>query len=133
MVPFIYFFTCFTVYVLKGHYDSVTFFVIQFLSAFRKFACMNFFKVIILSYFCIYSPRKYLHGSKDETFQQGIHELTGMQQLADQVIRYDLDDIDVCWLNLINDKREETSEILIDEWVMEQVIEAFEAQVSKTY
>lgn len=73
-------------------------------------------------------PRKYLHGSKDETFQQGIHELTGMQQLADQVIRYDLDDIDVCWLNLVNDKREETSEILIDEWVMEQVIEAFEAQ-----
>lgn len=73
-------------------------------------------------------PRKYLHGSKDETFQQGIHELTGMQQLADQVIRYDLDDIDVCWLNLANEKREETSEILIDEWVMEQVIEAFEAQ-----
>lgn len=56
-----------------------------------------------------------------------------MQQLADQVIRYDLDDIDVCWLNLVNEKREETSEILIDEWVMEQVIEAFEAQVSKTY
>lgn len=89
--------------------------------------------MIILSYFYIYRPRKYLHGSKDETYQQGIHELTGMQQLADQVIRYDLDDIDVCWLNLANDKREETSEILIDEWVMEQVIESFEAQVSWAY
>ncbi|XP_062584278.1 uncharacterized protein LOC134246031 [Saccostrea cucullata] len=73
-------------------------------------------------------PRKYLHGMKDETFQQGIHELTGMQQLADQVIRYDLDDLDVCWLNLANEVREETSEILIDEWVMEQVIEALETQ-----
>lgn len=89
--------------------------------------------MIILSYFYIYRPRKYLHGSKDETYQQGINELTGMQQLADQVIRYDLDDIDVCWLNLANDKREETSEILIDEWVMEQVIESFEAQVSWAY
>lgn len=53
-----------------------------------------------------------------------------MQQLADLVIRYDLDDIDVCWLNMANEKREETSEILIDEWVMEQVIEALESQVT---
>lgn len=53
-----------------------------------------------------------------------------MQQLADLVIRYDLDDIDDCWLNMANEKREETSEILIDEWVMEQVIEALESQVT---
>lgn len=57
--------------------------------------------------------------------------MTGMQQLADQVIRYDLDDLDVCWLNRANELREETSEILIDEWVMEQVIEAFESQVKR--
>lgn len=57
--------------------------------------------------------------------------MTGMQQLADQVIRYDLDDLDVCWLNQANELREETSEILIDEWVMEQVVEAFESQVKR--
>ena len=89
---------------------------------------MSQYKMCTSVYF--YRPRKNLHGSKDETYQQGIHELTGMQQLADLVIRYDLDDIDVCWLNMANEKREETSEILIDEWVMEQVIEALESQVT---
>ena len=76
-----------------------------------------------------YSPRKFLHSVKDETFQQGNHELTGMQQLSEQVVRYDLDDMDVCWLRRANEEREATGEILIDEWVMETVIEGLEAQV----
>lgn len=48
---------------------------------------------------------------KDEIYKQGEHELTGMQQLAEQVVRYDLDDLDVCWLERMNDKRMELGKI----------------------
>lgn len=51
--------------------------------------------------------RKFLHDQKDEIYQQGIHEFTGMNQLAEQVVRYDLDDMDVCWLQRMNEEREE--------------------------
>lgn len=44
---------------------------------------------------------------KDETYQLGQHELTGMSQLAEQVVRYDLDDLDVSWLKQLNEQREE--------------------------
>ena len=59
--------------------------------------------------FCFYiaSPKKLLHSTKDETYRQGCHELTGMSQLAEQVVRYDLDDLDVCWLQRVNEEREE--------------------------
>ena len=30
-----------------------------------------------------------------------------MSQLAEQVVRYDLDDLDVCWLQRVNEEREE--------------------------
>ena len=50
-------------------------------------------------------PRKFLHNAQDENYKQGIHELTLMQQLADQVVRYDLDEVDSCWLQRINDER----------------------------
>lgn len=53
----------------------------------------------------IFRPRKLLHSVKDETFKQGDHELTGMQQLSEQIVRYDLDDLDVCWLQSINKER----------------------------
>lgn len=53
------------------------------------------------------NSRKLLHAAADETYRQGMHELTGMQQLAEQVVRYDLDDIDVCWLTQVNEEREE--------------------------
>ena len=48
-----------------------------------------------------------MHSNKDETYRQGCHELTGMSQLAEQVVRYDLDDLDVCWLQRVNEEREE--------------------------
>ncbi|XP_071086875.1 protein Jade-3-like [Haliotis cracherodii] len=73
-------------------------------------------------------PRKYLHATQDETFRQGIHELTGMQQLSEQVVRYDLDDLDVSWLELANEEREEMGLLPVHEWTMERVIEAFESQ-----
>lgn len=73
-------------------------------------------------------PRKFLHGMKDEIYKQGDHELTGMQQLAEQVVRYDLDDLDVCWLERINDSRMELGQEVIHEWTMERVIEGLEFQ-----
>lgn len=73
-------------------------------------------------------PKKYLHAMKDETYQLGMHELTGMSQLAEQVVRYDLDDLDVSWLKQLNEQREEVGEVPIVEWTMERVIEALEAQ-----
>ena len=36
-----------------------------------------------------------------------MHELTGMSQMAEQVVRYDLDDLDVAWLRQLNEQREE--------------------------
>ncbi|XP_060564913.1 LOW QUALITY PROTEIN: protein Jade-3-like [Ruditapes philippinarum] len=73
-------------------------------------------------------PKKFLHAQKDETYQLGQHELTGMSQLSEQVVRYDLDDLDVSWLKQLNVQREEVGEIQIVEWTMERVIEALEAQ-----
>lgn len=73
-------------------------------------------------------PKKMLHSCKDETFRQGCHELTGMSQLAEQVVRYDLDDLDVSWLQRVNEEREEIGEILIYEWTVERVIEALETK-----
>ncbi|KAL3880908.1 hypothetical protein ACJMK2_033112 [Sinanodonta woodiana] len=77
-------------------------------------------------------PKKYLHDARDETYKQGIHELTGMQQLAEQVVRYDLDDLDVCWLQKVNEEREEMGEVLIHEWTMERLIETFENDCHET-
>ncbi|KAK3577242.1 hypothetical protein CHS0354_030523 [Potamilus streckersoni] len=77
-------------------------------------------------------PKKYLHDTRDETYKQGIHELTGMQQLAEQVVRYDLDDLDVCWLQKVNEEREEMGEVLIHEWTMERLIETFENDCHET-
>lgn len=73
-------------------------------------------------------PKKFLHGQKDETYQLGQHELTGMAQLAEQVVRYDLDDLDVCWLQELNSQREEVGELPIYEWTMERVVETLEAR-----
>nr|KAG5701801.1 hypothetical protein BaRGS_000791 [Batillaria attramentaria] len=74
------------------------------------------------------SPHKLLHERADETYKKGMHELTGMQQLAEQLVRYDLDDLDVCWLEEVNLSRLELGLIQINEWNMERVMEALEYQ-----
>ena len=48
-----------------------------------------------------------LHERVDSVYKKGHHELTGMQQLAEQLVRYDLDDLDVCWLEEVNFSRRE--------------------------
>ncbi|RUS88301.1 hypothetical protein EGW08_003939 [Elysia chlorotica] len=73
-------------------------------------------------------PRKMLHECSDETFEPGKHELTRMQEIAEQIVRYDLDDQDVRWLELVNEEREEMGLQLINEWNLERMIEELENQ-----
>ncbi|XP_012943528.1 PHD finger protein rhinoceros [Aplysia californica] len=73
-------------------------------------------------------PRKYLHEKSDETYVSVLHELTGMQEVAEHIVRYDLDDQDVTWLQLVNEDREEMGLQLINEWNLERMIEELENQ-----
>ena len=47
--------------------------------------------------------RKLLHAAADARYRQGMHALHETHALADQVCRYDLDDVDVAWLDGYND------------------------------
>jgi len=44
---------------------------------------------------------------QDETYRQGLHELHETQRMADEMCRYDLDDLDSAWLANYNDLRQE--------------------------
>lgn len=55
-------------------------------------------------------PKKYLHAAQDETYKQGVHEMHGMQALADEVCRYDLDGLDMVWLTRYNELRSQWGE-----------------------
>lgn len=74
-------------------------------------------------------PKKLLHSAKDEQFEQALHELHEQQKLAEQVCRYDLDDMDVLWLDSFNDLLESWGQEPITEYTMEKCIEEIEAQV----
>ena len=50
-------------------------------------------------------PRKMLYACKDENYEADIHELHETHKLAEQVCRYDLDNVDVAWLNRLNELR----------------------------
>ena len=54
-----------------------------------------------------------MHECSDEIFEPGKHELTGMQEIADQIVRYDLDDQDVQWLELVNQEREDMGQLAL--------------------
>ncbi|GFS04044.1 protein Jade-3 [Elysia marginata] len=73
-------------------------------------------------------PRKLMHECSDEIFEPTKHELTGMQEMAEQIVRYDLDDQDVRWLELVNEDREEMGLQLINEWNLERMVEELENQ-----
>ncbi|XP_074649831.1 protein Jade-3-like [Tubulanus polymorphus] len=92
------------------------------------------FRKIDDKYTCITSgdfklpQRKLLHATHDDDYKQGNHELTGMHQLSEQVVRYDLDDLDVLWLQRVNEDRVELGFTEIHEWIMEKTLEEFENQ-----
>jgi len=51
--------------------------------------------------------KKLLHAVQDETYRQGLHELHETQKMADEVCRYDLDELDSAWLAGYNETRKE--------------------------
>ncbi|XP_034557846.1 protein Jade-3 [Notolabrus celidotus] len=69
--------------------------------------------------------RKYIQCSGQETTDPGY---VNIKELAEAMCRYDLDEMDLYWLNTINRERQLTGEELIDELTMERTMEALESQ-----
>nr|XP_013807174.1 PREDICTED: protein Jade-1 isoform X3 [Apteryx mantelli mantelli] len=68
-------------------------------------------------------PRKYIVSSGLEPPELGYVDI---RTLADSVCRYDLNDVDVAWLQLANEEFKEMGMPELDEYTMERVIEEFE-------
>ncbi|OCT99808.1 protein Jade-1-like [Xenopus laevis] len=68
-------------------------------------------------------PRKYIRSSGSEPPELGYVDI---QTLADAVCRYDLNEMDVAWLELINEEFKEMGMQQLDEYTMERVLEEFE-------
>uniref|UniRef100_UPI00398E66CC protein Jade-1-like isoform X2 n=1 Tax=Pristiophorus japonicus TaxID=55135 RepID=UPI00398E66CC len=68
-------------------------------------------------------PRKYIHSSGSEPPELGYVDI---RTLADSVCRYDLDDMDVAWLDLLNEEFKGMGMTELDEFTMERVMEELE-------
>uniref|UniRef100_A0A8C5M7F2 Protein Jade-1 n=1 Tax=Leptobrachium leishanense TaxID=445787 RepID=A0A8C5M7F2_9ANUR len=68
-------------------------------------------------------PRKYIHSSGSEPPELGYVDI---RTLADGVCRYDLNETDVAWLELINEEFKEMGMASLDEYIMERIMEEFE-------
>lgn len=68
-------------------------------------------------------PRKYIHCSSPETAEPGYINIT---ELAASVCRYDLDDMDIFWLQELNEDLAEMGCGPVDENLMEKTVEVLE-------
>ncbi|XP_060707757.1 protein Jade-1 [Hemiscyllium ocellatum] len=68
-------------------------------------------------------PRKYIHSSGSEPPELGYVDI---RTLAESVCRYDLDDMDVAWLNMLNEEFIGMGMAELDEFTMEKVMEDLE-------
>ncbi|XP_073428179.1 protein Jade-1 isoform X2 [Dendrobates tinctorius] len=68
-------------------------------------------------------PRKYIHSSGSDPPELGYVDI---HTLADGVCRYDLNEMDVIWLEMINEEFKDMGMPQLDEYVMERVMEEFE-------
>ncbi|KAM7051915.1 protein Jade-1 isoform 1-T1 [Acridotheres tristis] len=68
-------------------------------------------------------PRKYIVSSGAEPPELGYVDI---RTLADSMCRYDLNDVDVAWLQLANEEFKEMGMLELDEYTMERVMEEFE-------
>ncbi|NXH33083.1 JADE3 protein, partial [Myiagra hebetior] len=68
-------------------------------------------------------PRKYIHCSSQEPTEPGYINIL---ELAESVCRYDLDDMDIFWLQELNEELTEMGCGLLDENTMEKTIEVLE-------
>nr|CAB3257617.1 Jade protein [Phallusia mammillata] len=69
-------------------------------------------------------PRKMLKSSPEP----GDKDMVDLNVLADSACRYDLDEMDVLWLNEINEERSLRGLMSLDEFSMEQIMEELETQ-----
>ncbi|XP_045426382.1 protein Jade-3 [Pipistrellus kuhlii] len=70
-------------------------------------------------------PRKYIHSSNSEDSELGYVNIT---EQAAAVCRYDLDDMDMFWLQSLNEELEQMGCEQVDENLMEKTIEVLERQ-----
>ncbi|XP_054978167.1 protein Jade-3 [Sorex araneus] len=70
-------------------------------------------------------PRKYIHCSSPETVEPGY---INIMELAASVCRYDLDDMDIYWLQDLNQDLVQMGYAPVDEDLMEKAIEVLERQ-----
>ncbi|XP_075056009.1 protein Jade-1 isoform X2 [Mixophyes fleayi] len=68
-------------------------------------------------------PRKYIHSSGSDPPELGYVDI---RTLADGMCRYDLNEMDVVWLELINEDFKEMGMPQLDEYIMERAMEEFE-------
>ncbi|XP_066429850.1 protein Jade-1 isoform X2 [Eleutherodactylus coqui] len=68
-------------------------------------------------------PRKYVHSSGSDPPELGYVDI---HTLADGVCRYDLNEMDVTWLEMINEEFKDMGMSQLDEYIMERVMEEFE-------
>ncbi|XP_054706926.1 PHD finger protein rhinoceros-like [Uloborus diversus] len=73
-------------------------------------------------------PKKLIRFTRDAFFNPEMHVMSYTNTLAERTCRYDMDDVDIQWLRLINEDREDFGLLPLEENVFEQVIEEFEAQ-----
>uniref|UniRef100_A0A8D0GHV6 Jade family PHD finger 3 n=1 Tax=Sphenodon punctatus TaxID=8508 RepID=A0A8D0GHV6_SPHPU len=70
-------------------------------------------------------PRKYIHCSSQEPTEPGYINIL---ELAESVCRYDLDDMDIFWLQEVNEELSEMGCATLDENTMEKTVEVLERQ-----
>ncbi|XP_043916367.1 protein Jade-1 [Protopterus annectens] len=70
-------------------------------------------------------PRKYILSSGSQPPEPGYVDI---RTLAEGVCRYDLDDVDVAWRELVNEELQEMGMNSIEEYTMERVMEIFEQE-----
>ncbi|XP_039256142.2 uncharacterized protein LOC120332878 [Styela clava] len=69
-------------------------------------------------------PRKFIKTTPDV----GDRDTVNLNVLADSTCRYDLDEVDVSWLQVINEERECLGSTALDEFTMEIIMEELETQ-----
>ncbi|ESN93343.1 hypothetical protein HELRODRAFT_194139 [Helobdella robusta] len=71
-------------------------------------------------------PKKLLHAMPDDQYKVPMHELHETHKLAEEVCRYDLDDVDIHWLKIFNELKSEFGQLELPDWLMEKLIEELE-------
>ncbi|CAD5120454.1 DgyrCDS9022 [Dimorphilus gyrociliatus] len=70
--------------------------------------------------------KKYIHQTKDETYDEKEHKLSNYDKIGESLCRYDLDLMDISWLEIFNRGRTSSGIETLGARQMERIIECFE-------